>query len=515
MAAGRFAFAGFPLASRTRSRPLGYHAGQGKAGAGVKPIEERGSWKAGIERFSPAYLGLAAVFGSVFALFTLVGPLDRLATEGGPGEAFLLAFLIGDAVANAAIALASRTKGLHLPVIVSFVGGGAMACGFIVVSLVFLAELDPFGGALAGGLLTGVGNAPFVIMWGKLYGSRTRNETIAYASLSFGIAALVKYALSLLASRPVILLAWMALLLLVAMACQARCLASDMRSPIFNLPEQGRSSSLRTAFRLLWRPFWGVLLCSFIGGLTWGAAAAGAELSVSLTASLTTIVVAGLGVASIFAFGGYFSFDNLPRIVLPVAAGILLVLPFLEDAVAGTVAHTLLSAPYSAVVLFFDVCAWTMLALACERSNVAAETLFGAGRGLQAFTMAAGIVLYHMVGPAERILCLVLTTAYLIALCVAGTGAHDSTRKSRANAPAASPYEQSCVNLARTFELSPRETEVLFHLGRGHSSTYIGKTLFLSNDTVKTHVKHIYRKFGVGSREELIDAIAAYEKRLA
>lgn len=52
--------------------------------------------------------------------------------------------------------------------------------------------------------------------------------------------------------------------------------------------------------------------------------------------------------------------------------------------------------------------------------------------------------------------------------------------------------------------LTDRERELLFYLARGHSSTYIAKTLFISSNTVKTHTRHIYRKLGVGSRDELL-----------
>lgn len=53
----------------------------------------------------------------------------------------------------------------------------------------------------------------------------------------------------------------------------------------------------------------------------------------------------------------------------------------------------------------------------------------------------------------------------------------------------------------------PREAEVLGYLARGRSSTYIAKALFLSTETVKVHVKHIYDKTGVHSREDLLDLV--------
>ena len=57
------------------------------------------------------------------------------------------------------------------------------------------------------------------------------------------------------------------------------------------------------------------------------------------------------------------------------------------------------------------------------------------------------------------------------------------------------------------FELSPRETETLSYLGRGHGIVFIAKTLVISESTVRTHVKSIYRKLDVSSREELLELI--------
>lgn len=53
--------------------------------------------------------------------------------------------------------------------------------------------------------------------------------------------------------------------------------------------------------------------------------------------------------------------------------------------------------------------------------------------------------------------------------------------------------------------LSARETEVLGYLARGRSQPYIRDALVLSKNTVASHVKHIYQKLNVHSRQELLD----------
>ncbi|MDE8702656.1 helix-turn-helix transcriptional regulator [Adlercreutzia equolifaciens] len=76
-----------------------------------------------------------------------------------------------------------------------------------------------------------------------------------------------------------------------------------------------------------------------------------------------------------------------------------------------------------------------------------------------------------------------------------------------ADLPVRVPLEARCAALAERFGLSPREAEILVYLARGFSPTYIAKDLVLSVSTVRTHVRNIYRKLGIGKREELIHLV--------
>jgi DNA-binding CsgD family transcriptional regulator len=53
------------------------------------------------------------------------------------------------------------------------------------------------------------------------------------------------------------------------------------------------------------------------------------------------------------------------------------------------------------------------------------------------------------------------------------------------------------------FQLSRRELDVTHYLTRGLSDDEIGKKLYISRQTVHTHIKNIYRKLGAKSRVEL------------
>ncbi len=73
--------------------------------------------------------------------------------------------------------------------------------------------------------------------------------------------------------------------------------------------------------------------------------------------------------------------------------------------------------------------------------------------------------------------------------------------------PAPDALDARCCALAETCGLTPRECDVLRLLARGRSRLRIGIELGIADDTVKTHVKHLYRKAGVVSKQHLLDRL--------
>jgi DNA-binding NarL/FixJ family response regulator len=62
----------------------------------------------------------------------------------------------------------------------------------------------------------------------------------------------------------------------------------------------------------------------------------------------------------------------------------------------------------------------------------------------------------------------------------------------------------SVVEPAVTPTLSPREYEVLGELARGATYSDIASNLFVSENTVKTHISSLYSKLSVGRRSEAL-----------
>lgn len=97
--------------------------------------------------------------------------------------------------------------------------------------------------------------------------------------------------------------------------------------------------------------------------------------------------------------------------------------------------------------------------------------------------------------------------------------ARKSTPTARSGVPGAAPSVASSYGaemdailahrtaVAQRFGLSARETEIFLLLAQGRSRPYIRDSLYLSKNTVATHIRHIYEKLGVHSQQELIDLV--------
>lgn len=85
--------------------------------------------------------------------------------------------------------------------------------------------------------------------------------------------------------------------------------------------------------------------------------------------------------------------------------------------------------------------------------------------------------------------------------------------------PAASPeaieakqkgrFKRKCEIISNRYLLSKRETELLFLLAKGRNAATIEEQLYISEGTVRTHMRHIYNKLDVHTQQELMDLVEA------
>lgn len=74
--------------------------------------------------------------------------------------------------------------------------------------------------------------------------------------------------------------------------------------------------------------------------------------------------------------------------------------------------------------------------------------------------------------------------------------------------------ELASAAVSEEYGLSPREREILGYLSQGLTRKDVSAKLVLSEETVKTHMQHIYEKCGVHSRRDLLMLIERESSRL-
>lgn len=64
-----------------------------------------------------------------------------------------------------------------------------------------------------------------------------------------------------------------------------------------------------------------------------------------------------------------------------------------------------------------------------------------------------------------------------------------------------------CIEIARTYGLTDRETEIIRHLCYGRTKQYIAETMSLSENTIRTYARRAYLKLNIHTRQELQDLV--------
>ena len=208
-------------------------------------------------------------------------------------------------------------------------------------------------------------------------------------------------------------------------------------------------------------------------------------------------------------------------------AALLIVAGFLTAPTSGALppgsANALLYAGNSC----FRVLSSTALAALCARNPLGTMVVLACGKVASSVGTFIGADLGHACNALLRtpdattllVACIVLA---LFAYVLVGLRGFSFAETIRGIEPATIPVpaqasmptheemlDTACDALAAERGLTAREREVFGMLARGHNGYHIRDELTLSYNTVKTHVKRIYRKLDVHSQQELIDLVEA------
>jgi len=204
---------------------------------------------------------------------------------------------------------------------------------------------------------------------------------------------------------------------------------------------------------------------------------------------------------------------NIARIymmALPLSAAGFLLLPLLSNAAGGVVnAFVQLGAMVASIIL------WCMLADSVRDTKLPSFLLFAVALCLTSTSELAGEIVGFLNAETLHQSDLVLTTVALVAVYLLMMVAlflfkdrgfkGEETGVVIADENPEQHLFTRCDALAKQYQFTPRETEIFKLLAQGYTMPVISEKLYVSENTIKSHVKSIYSKLGIHTRVELIE----------
>lgn len=200
------------------------------------------------------------------------------------------------------------------------------------------------------------------------------------------------------------------------------------------------------------------------------------------------------------------------RILFPVLATLLLAWPFL-----GFRFGYLFSVLFIMGYQFASVGVMYLIVRESHDRSLNPYVFMGASAVMIRLSVLAGVLIggdvasrsYDWISKAMLIVAIAMyALAFVLLYLSRGRKAERDGRKGRRSRPEPTDdeaFRRKAAELGKRYGLTEREQGILSHLARGRTSTYIGEQLWLSPNTVRGHIKKIYVKLDIHSKQELID----------
>lgn len=460
---------------------------------------------AGSARFFPwRFLGMGLLIAWLCCThITAVFPGSGFDLE--PRHTFDYAMRIGDVgmllllgVAAPRLGRLSRHRVLAA-VLVGLTGLGTLAGG-----LALIPEAAPTAPLAVVGAVTALGGAVLFCLWAEIYSQMGMTRTIMYGAFSCLVAGGAAFLVCTM--RPPYAILATAVLPGLSLGCAWLSLRALPGEPV-------RRPSTRYAVP------WKLVAIMAVAGLLSGSSGlvlGGVEGVGAMFRVLATVLAAVVILAVMFVRRDRMDVRFLAKVALPLAVIALALLPFAHSAIAYLVAFLLKFA-----YVWFTFFVLLVLAGICYRYEVPSLRVFAIARASSEAAIPFGIVLRrgfqgngYMDSEAFAVAFAVAGIA-LVGACVLVWASEKSVNGDWAaagvapetNLHVAGPRERfmaRCDRVAADAGLTAREAEIMALVAQGLTRREIERELFLSENTVKTHVRHLHAKLGTSSKAEVI-----------
>jgi DNA-binding CsgD family transcriptional regulator len=395
-----------------------------------------------------------------------------------------------------------------------------MVAGLICVFLLGVLEGMHRGQALCllfvAAITLGLGLAVYNFAWAQIFSVFGSKELYRHVIFSYLVGLLLYLLFVFMPAAAVVPLA------ITAIMGSAILFTLTTTSPVVSKVctqcEKSEKFAPKRVARLLWRPVLCTAVFGFMSGLmsqisAQGGMSLGAFQQASILASL---VVVGILLLPALVLSRPLDIITAYRIALPISAAGFMLLPFIWDTLFG-LANILMNMGLMVV----SIIVWCMLATTTAQTRLPAQVVFGGclaviiGARLLGKTLGfiyAGSLTQNFLSLAAVALVSIYLLSMISLLFFKGqrfTRGHEADGEGlKVVVWGEDRYRECCGYIARSANFTPREFEVLLLLGQGRSIASISQSLFVSENTIKFHIRGIYRKLGVHSKQELIDLIS-------
>lgn len=392
---------------------------------------------------------------------------------------------------------------IAIPVVMSL---GTLICCIATFSPLAIPAVNVMA-ACVGGLLMGAGTACLHVEWGRKLGDLGSRITLLHGVVGTIIAALLTVLITLL---PTPLLWVVALIIPPASMCLLVRDAPDLTA----LCTHGLEARFHVPRRFL--------ATAFVQGLSFGIVQAilllggHQEPVVALSAASFALSAAVLFLCALF-----FRMD-FNQLIYQVGFFIM-ALGYLLLALAGTgflgglFVHT-------TGYRFVDIMMWALCAYLIKHRGLSANWVFAITTCFLLLGQIVGAVVGNAAIAALTSTSIAGNLATVMVFVLLASSLIMSDRKNLRTGwgmvrpgdfeEEPSTFDLGCSLVCDRFDLTTREREVFVLLARGMSRAAICDELTLSRETVKTHVRNIYRKLDAHAQQDVIALVEAEQQAL-
>lgn len=488
---------------------------------------------------SMKFLGFGAYYAWIFLCYNSDVLFGRASASSG-SDSLLAMYLASTTALGIVLILAGVFHRTAARIVESRLLVAVMAC-VATLSTLLVAWTVPLGPQsapyMAACALTGVGTAFVALRLGSVYRTVGARQAFMYTAGSFVFAGMLYFVcVGIPQSAGLVLTASLPLVAVVfTMAAVRGCpQPTEDVVPMSELPH-GYFIRLVVA----------VSVFSVIAGVIKGFMALQQPLSDAVEQGSVIVFATGCAAVLLFVLVGLLVRDfDVSQLYYPI----IILTCFGNLAVPlfgglGVMQNQLVGIAYNLFILMV----WCLLANVANRTDLSCTRVFGWGRGASAAGTTIGWFAGSSLAPLlveqpNNMVALamgmvfVLLMVSMVILNERTIGAalkktrnartnqaagdlfpNDMTREDEAAAgadvvaaagrPREGAWTKSCNALAEQAGLSSRERDVLFLLGKGRTIEFIAGELGISFNTAKSHIRNVYTKVGVHSKQELQNLI--------